>query len=98
MSSLQVTKVITSLNLEANTRRERPLSDSTGIRYLDNIDVPMDYYTQVEVLHRCQGQAWGSVFCQADFETKGRGLVALQRIRQNDIVVDYHGKVIYVQH
>ena len=94
---LQVTTTVENLRNEANTRRESPLADSTCLRYTEDVDAPMSFGTQFEIARRCKQQDWGSVFCRVDYgEDKGRGLVALQRISKDDIVVDYHGKVIYL--
>ena len=87
---------VEQLRSETNTRRERPLPVTTSLPHLDNVDAPMSSSLEFEINRRCRTQDWGSVFCVVGCGEKGRGLVTLQRIQQGDIVVDYHGKVIYI--
>jgi len=48
---------------------------------------------QVTLQHRIETQEWVGV-CDVTFKTFGRGLISLQKFQQNDIVCDYHGKVV----
>ena len=72
-------------------RRQAPLSDSTGVRYKHYDEFDQDQ--QIELNHRCETQEWVGI-CDVTFAKFGRGLISTQRIKKDDVVVDYHGKVI----
>ena len=82
---------VTSLLKECVRRRQVPLCNSTGIRYKQFDEFDGDQ--QVELKHRCETQSWVGI-CDVTFEKFGRGLISIQRIKKDDVVVDYHGKVI----
>ena len=92
---------VEQLRSETNTRRETPLPVTTSLPHMDNVDTPMGLdHLECEIYRRCRTQDWGSTFSAVvGCGEKGRGLVTLQRIQKDDIVVDYHGKVrIYYTH
>ena len=73
-------------------RHLNPMSDSTGIRY-KAYDKSFGEEQQIELLHRSVTQEWVGV-CDVKFAKFGRGLVSLQHITKDDVVVDYHGLVV----
>ena len=82
---------VSSLQKECAKRRQVPQCDSTGICYKQFEDFDGDQ--QIELKHRCDMQEWVGI-CDVEFKMFGRGLVSTQRIKKDDVVVDYHGKVI----
>ena len=92
---LQVCDEVRRLRKEATKRHLNPMKDSTGIRYRDH--EPMEEDQQIELLHRCETQQWVGVADVKFRSVYGRGLVSLQALKKDDIIVDYHGKVVYGQ-
>ena len=79
------------LKKEGVKRQLNPLRDTTGISYR-----PFEAFSieqQIELMHRCETQEWVGV-CDATLPTFGRALISLQRIRKDDVIVDYHGLVV----
>lgn len=48
---------------------------------------------QIEIKERCEKQSWPGVF-DSDFEGMGRGVIATEAFKKNEIVLDYHGVIV----
>lgn len=79
------------LRKEGTRRHKNPLKETTAIHYKAYQPFPEEL--QIELLRRCRTQEWVGV-CDVKFAKYGRGLVSLQRIQKDDLIVDYHGLVI----
>lgn len=73
-------------------RHLNPMKDTTGLSYKDQYHT-FDEDKQRELQERCNTQKWVGV-CDVVFQGYGRGLISLQKIQKDDIIVDYHGKTI----
>ena len=89
---LQVCDEVRKLQKVGVKRHHKPLASTTGIKYR-SYDPAFGLEQQMELLHRCQSQEWVGV-CDVKFVKLGRGLVSLQKIQKDDVVVDYHGLVV----
>ena len=83
---------VTSLQKECVKRKQSPMCDSTGIRFKQFEEFNEDQ--QQKLKHRCDTQEWVGI-CDVQYPEKfERGLISTHRIRKDDVVVDYHGKVV----
>ena len=80
------------LKRDGARRQVHPITDTTGIRYRV-YDTAFGLAQQRQLLHRAQTQEWVGV-CDVTFPKIGRGLVSLQKIKKDDVIVDYHGIVV----
>lgn len=48
---------------------------------------------QLELKRRIEHQEWVGI-CDVNFTKFGKGLVSTQEIQKDDIIVDYHGKIV----
>ena len=88
---LQVSDQIRCLHGDTVRRRQNPLRETTGIMHKQYEEFRKELQTELQ--SRCATQNWIGI-CDAKFKKFGRGVVSLQRIRKNDIIMDYHGKVV----
>lgn len=79
------------LKKEGTRRQTNPLKETTLVRF--KAFEEFGDMQQHLLHHRCATQEWVGV-TDAKFEKYGRGLVSLQRIRKDDVIVDYHGLVV----
>ena len=64
---------------------------STGINKVAFKPLPVDQ--QVQLKDRCDKQNWVGI-CDANFKDFGRGVVSLQEIQKDDIILDFHGEIV----
>lgn len=90
---LQVTDEVKRLKKDGVKRQFNPLKDSTGIRFKPYDPHGFHEDLQIELLHRCKTQEWVGI-CDVILKGFDRSVVSLQKIKKDDVIIDYHGLVI----
>ena len=92
--TVQVLEAIGKILREGATRKHRPLAHTTGIRYKQYDPAGFPEEQQLHLADLCDSQEWASV-CDARFKKYGRGVVALHKIKKDDVIMDYHGVEVH---
>jgi hypothetical protein len=84
---------IMTLSTPNAIRRSNPLASSSGLNWKGPEKELFSVKSQMILIGRCQTQNWPGI-CAALFGSFGRGVVTTQRFQKNDLIMDYHGKIV----
>ena len=87
----KVLSIVNSIKTKSYMRGFNPIEVTTGLNHKPLAVFPADQ--EIELLRRIEIQEWVGI-CDVEYEKYGRGVMSLQVIQKDDIICDYHGKVV----